>query len=136
MTLHQAEPINMDFLDPANSLNMPEMADMTFAMDFLVRAKEDVRNSAIALTEAVSPDVRALLRSQLRRGIALHQEITDLMVRKKWFHPYELQEQYKLDQLSAINTVEIGKMKLFPDDHTRKGMFDRTPDEHLGETQA
>jgi hypothetical protein len=58
------------------------------------------------------------------------------MVRKKWFHPYELQEQYQLDQLSAENTVEIAKQKLFPDDTTRKGMFDRTPDKHIGGNRA
>ena len=38
-----------DYLDPSNALNMPEMADMTFAMDFLIRVKEGVRNTAIAL---------------------------------------------------------------------------------------
>jgi spore coat protein CotF len=136
MTLDRKDPIKMDYVDPANSLNMPEMADMTFAMDFLVRVKDGVRNSATALTETVSPDARALLRNQLHQGIALHEEITNLMVRKKWFHPYELQEQYQLDQLSADNTVEIGKLKLFPDDTTRKGMFDRTPDEHIGGNKA
>ncbi|TCM96374.1 coat F domain-containing protein [Paenibacillus sp. BK033] len=121
-----------DYLDPAKSLNMPEMADMTFAVDFLIRVKEGVRNTAVAITETVSPDVRSLLRAQLLQGIAMHQELTELMIRKKWFHPYELSEQYKLDQLSAKNTMEIAEQKLFPDDHTRKGMFDRTPDEHIG----
>lgn len=128
--------MNSDYLDPINALNMPEMADMTFAMDFLLRAKEGVRNSSIALTEAASPDVRTLLRNHLNQGIALHQEITELMLRKKWFHPYELNEQYQLDQLSAKNTVMIGKMNLFPDDTSRKGMFDRTPDEHIGGHKA
>lgn len=132
----QADPIKMDYVDPANALNMPEMADMTLAMDFLTRAKEGVRNTAVALTEAVSPDVRALLRTQLHQGIALHQEITELMVRKKWFHPYELEEQYKLDSQSAVNMVELGKLKLFPDDTRRKGMFDRTPDQHIGGHRA
>jgi spore coat protein CotF len=136
MTLDRVDPIKMDYVDPANSLNMPEMADMTFAMDFLIRVKDGVRNTATALTETVSLDARALLHTQLHQGIALHQEITDLMVRKKWFHPYELQEQYQLDQLSAENTVEIAKLKLFPDDTTRKGMFDRTPDKHIGGNKA
>ena len=121
--------MNNDYLDPINALHMPEMADMTFAMDFLMRAKEGVRNTAIALTETASPDARALLKKQLFQGIALHQEITELMIRKKWFHPYELTEQYQLDQLSANNTVMIGNMNLFPEDTSRKGMFDRTPDE-------
>ncbi|MFC3342450.1 spore coat protein [Paenibacillus abyssi] len=128
--------MKMDDLDPINALNMPEMADMTFAMDFLLRAKEGVRNTAAALTETASPQARAVLRSQLRQGVALHQEITELMIRKKWFHPYELKEQYQLDQLSANKTVQIAQMKLFPDDTRRKGMFDRTPDEHIGGNKA
>ncbi|MED1778929.1 spore coat protein [Bacillus subtilis] len=122
--------MNNDHLDPINSLNVPELADTTFAMDFLIRAKEGVRNTAVALTETASQDVRALLRKQLMQGIAMHQEITELMISKKWFHPYELSEQYKLDQLSAKNTIMVGNMNLFPDETNRKGMFDRTPDEH------
>ncbi|WGD67437.2 spore coat protein [Bacillus velezensis] len=122
--------MNHDHLDPINSLHVPELADMTFAMDFLIRAKEGVRNTAVALTETASPDVRALLRKQLMQGIAMHQEITDLMVSKKWFHPHDLSEQYKLNQLSAKNTLMVGNMNLFPVETNRKGMFDRTPDEH------
>jgi spore coat protein CotF len=122
--------LNHDYLDPINSLHVPELADTTFAMDFLLRAKEGVRTIAVALTESASPDVRTLLRTQLMQGIAMHQEITELMISKKWFHPYELSEQYQLDQLSANNTLMIGKMNLFPVETNRKGMFDRTPDEH------
>ncbi|MCY7872050.1 spore coat protein [Bacillus spizizenii] len=122
--------MNHDHLDPINSLHVPELADTTFAMDFLIRVKEGVRNTAVALTETASPDVRVLLRKQLMQGIAMHQEITELMISKKWFHPYELSEQYKLDQLSAKNTIMVGNMNLFPKETNRKGMFDRTPDEH------
>ncbi|MFD1739577.1 spore coat protein [Bacillus salitolerans] len=122
--------MNQDYLDPINALNMPELADTTFAVDFLIRTKEGVRNIAVALTETASPDLRAVLRKQLMQGIAMHQEITELMIEKKWFHPYELREQYKLDQLSAKNTRMIGNMNLFPGETNRKGMFDRTPDEH------
>lgn len=121
--------MNNDYQDPINSLHMPELADMTFAMDFLVRAKEGVRNTAFALTETVSQEARAVLRKQLHEAIALHQEIAELMIRKKWFHPYELKEQYQLDQLSAWNTIKIGQMNLFPGDTSRKGMFDQAPDE-------
>ncbi|TYR72667.1 spore coat protein [Rossellomorea vietnamensis] len=121
--------MNQDNLDPINALNMPELADMTFAMDFLIRAKEGVRNTAVALTETTTPELRAALRKQLFQGIAMHQEITELMVQKKWFHPHDLSEQYQLDQLSAKNTNMIANMNLFPVDSNRKGMFDRTPDE-------
>lgn len=103
---------------------------MTFAMDFLIRAKEGVRNTAIALTETITPEARAVLRKQLHQGISLHQEIAELMLSKKWFHPYELHEQYQLDHLAALETIQIGQMNLFPEDTSRKSMFDRTPDEH------
>lgn len=126
----------MDALDPKNALNMPELADMTFAMDFLARTKVGVRSTAAALTETVSPEARKLLRKQLFAGIALHQEISELMTRKRWFHPYDLHEQYKLDQLSANNAIDIARMNLFPGDTSRKGMFERTPDEHLGGSEA
>ncbi len=72
--------MNNDYLDPINALNMPEKTDMTFAMDFLIRAKEGVRNTAIALTETITPEARAVLRTQLHQGIALHQEIAELML--------------------------------------------------------
>jgi spore coat protein CotF len=127
---------NNDYVDPGNALNMPEIADMTFAMDFLIRAKDGVRNTAIAITETVTPEARVVLRNQLHQGIALHQEISELMIRKKWFHPYELQEQYQLDILGAINSVRIGEMNLFPGDTSRKGMFDRTPDENVTEDKS
>lgn len=126
----------MDALDPINALNQPELADMTFAMDFLTRAKEGVRSSAAALTEAATPEARQLLRRMLMQDIAMHQEISELMVRKKWFHPYDLNEQYKLDGLSANNVLEIGRMNLFPGDTSRKGMFERTPDEGIGGKRA
>ena len=121
--------MNQDYLDPINALNMPELADMTFAMDFLIRAKEGVRNTAVALTETTTPELRAALRKQLFQSIAMHQEITELMVQKKWFHPHDLSEQYQLDQLSAKNTNMIANMNLYPVDSNRKGMFDRTPDD-------
>ena len=57
--------MNQDYLDPINSLHVPELADMTAAMDLLLRAKEGVRNIAVALTEVASHDVRTLLRKQL-----------------------------------------------------------------------
>lgn len=121
--------MNYDHLDPINALNVPELADTTFATDFLLRAKENVRNLAVALSETYSPDMRALLKQQLFMGIQMHQEITELMMEKKWFHPHDLGEQYQLDQLSAKNTGMIADMRLFREDSDRKGMFARTPDE-------
>ncbi|MNK62553.1 Spore coat protein F precursor [compost metagenome] len=120
--------MNNDYLDPINSLGTPELADTTFAMDFLIRAKEGVRNYAIALTETASPEARAILRDQMYEGLELHDEIAKLMISKKWFHPYKLDAQYNLDMTSAKTTLQIAQMKLYPDNTNRKGVFDRTPE--------
>lgn len=125
-----------DQLDPINALNMPELADTTLAMDFLIQAKSAVRNTAAALTEAASPEARRLLREQLREALAMHGEITELMIRKQWFHPFEPREQYKLDQLSANNAATIARMNLFPGDTSRRGLFDRLPDRGKEESRV
>jgi spore coat protein CotF len=121
--------MNNDYLDPINSLGVPELADASFALDFLLSAKNGVRNCAIALSETATPEVRTVLRKQLEVSLALHEEISQLMMSKKWFHPFELNEQYQLDVKSAKTTVQIAQMELFPGDTSRKGLFDRTPDQ-------
>lgn len=121
--------MNNDHLDPINALHMPELADMTLAVDLLIRAKDGVRNTAFALTESASPHVRETLRRQLRQSIDYHGRVAALMTEKRWFHPYAPEEQYQLDQLAANNTLKIGRMKLYREDTSRKGMFDRTPDQ-------
>jgi similar to spore coat protein len=119
--------MNNDYLDPINSVGMPDMADSTFALEFLLTAKSGVRNCAIALSETITPDARSLARHQLEEALALHEEIAQLMMNKGWLHPYNLDEQYQLDMKSAKTTVQIANMKLFPDNTSRLGMF-ATPD--------
>jgi similar to spore coat protein len=119
--------MNNDYLDPINSVGMPDMADSSFCMEFLMRAKNGVRNCAAAITETASPDVRRILRGQLTEALALHDEISDLMIHKHWLHPYQVGEQFQMDLKSADTTVKIANLKLFPEDTARLGMF-ATPD--------
>jgi similar to spore coat protein len=115
--------MNNDYLDPVNSKGMPNMADSAFALDFLLTVKTGVRNTAISLTECATPDARALLRSQLQEGLMLHEEISELMIKKGWLHPYNPLEQFQLDLKSADTLLKIAEMKLFPDNTTRLGTF-------------
>ncbi|HUC90504.1 MAG TPA: spore coat protein [Paenibacillus sp.] len=115
--------MNNDYLDPINAENMPDMADMTFAMDLLMRAKNGVRNCAYALAETATPEVKAMLTNQLNQAIAMHAEIAKLMIDKHWLHPYHVSEQSVLDMKSADTTVKIANMKLYPDHTSRLGMF-------------
>lgn len=118
-----------DYLDPINSVGMPELVDSAIALEFLLSAKTGVRNYAIALTETTSPEVRVILQSQLDRAIELHGAISDLMMNKKWFHPYNMSEQAHLDLKSAQTAVEISKLPLFSGNTNRKGIFPTPPNE-------
>jgi similar to spore coat protein len=115
--------MNNDYLDPINSEGMPFLADSLFALDFLMAAKNGVRNCAIALSESATPEVRTVLRNQLDQAIMLHEEISQLMINKEWLHPFNVSEQFGLDLKGAQTTVQIAEMKLFPDDTSRLGLF-------------
>lgn len=116
-----------DYLDPLNSVNMPDMSDSSLALEFLLTVKSGVRNCAFALAETATPEARMIVRALLEEAIALHEEIAKLMMNKGWLHPYELNEQYELDVKSAKTTMQIAQMKLFPDHTSRLGLF-ATPD--------
>jgi similar to spore coat protein len=112
-----------DYLEVRNAEGMPNLADATIAMDFLLAAKTAVRNCGFALSEAATPEVRTTLRNQLETAINLHEDIYKLMINKGWFHPYNLNEQFKMDLESSQTAVQIASMELFPGNTSRLGTF-------------
>ena len=116
-----------DYLDPINSVGMPEKIDSVIALDLLIMVKEMVRNYSVVLTEAASPEVRTTIRNQMEAAIDYQTEIVDLMIKKKWFHPYDVSEQQILDLKAAQNAIDIAGLNLFPDNNNRKGLFPTSP---------
>ncbi|WP_172195087.1 spore coat protein [Saccharibacillus qingshengii] len=85
------------------------MDDMAIATDMLLSAKTAVRSYAVALTEAASPKVRKVLKSQLDTAIKTHQKIADYMIENEMYHPYDIDEQVEHDMKKseiARNLVE------------------------------
>ncbi|MCK1983644.1 MULTISPECIES: spore coat protein [Peribacillus] len=115
--------MEMDFLDPQGAEHMPEMADSSFALDFLLTVKSGIHTYGIALSETASPELRKALYRQMEHSIDLHAEITDLMISKGWLYPNDVGKQVELDLKSADMAVSIAGMKLFPNDTDRLGMF-------------
>lgn len=115
-----------DYLDVANAVGMPEVADSTVAVNFLLNAKNGVRNYALALTEAASPQVRKILLGQLQSAITLYSEAADLMMKKGWLHPADLSHQAHVDDKSAEVALMIAELELFPGDTSKQGMFPTT----------
>jgi len=64
-----------DYLDPLNSVNMPELTDSGIALEFLLTTKTGIRNLSFALSETASPALRKLMRTQLTVMIDLYEEI-------------------------------------------------------------
>ncbi len=87
-----------------NMTGMGGMTDQVIATDFLIAAKTGIKNYALALSETSNPEVREMLRTHLNKAIDTHQEITDYMVSKGYYHPQNVQEQLKVD-LQATDTA-------------------------------
>ncbi|BDH61804.1 spore coat protein F-like protein YraF [Lysinibacillus sp. PLM2] len=118
-----------DYLDPINSINMPELTDSGVALEFLLTTKTGIRNLAIAITETASPSLRKLMKTQLNVMLDLYAEITELMIKKEWLKPFDLDSQKELDIKAAENAISIAKLELFPKNSNRKGMFPTPPKE-------
>jgi len=87
-----------------NLVGMGAMTDQVIATDFLVSAKAGVRNLAFAVTETSNPELKEALRAQLREAIQLHEDVAQFMIAKGYYHPYDLEEQLKVD-MEITNTA-------------------------------
>jgi spore coat protein CotF len=112
-----------DYLEVRNSEGMPKLVDTTMSMALLLNTKNGVRSYAIALTETATPEVRTALTTQLNKALDLHAEISNLMIRKGWFHPVNLEKQFQMDMESSETASQIAKYDLFPGDTSRLGTF-------------
>ena len=88
-------------------IGMGGMSDQVIATDFLVSAKSGVQNYAVAITETTSPQVRTILRSQLNDAIATHEVISNFMMKKGFYHAYDMHEQYKIDMKTTDTALNL-----------------------------
>lgn len=83
------------------------LTEQIIATDFLLSAKSGVKTCAAALAETASPQVRATLRKQLDSAIATHEQITNYMMKKGYYHAYNPQEQIKMDMKATDAVMEL-----------------------------
>ena len=74
------------------------------AMDLLIAAKSGVHNYVMAITETQDPEMKSTLTRHLEKAIDLHVQISDFMMKKGWYHPWNVQEQLQLD-LQTMQTA-------------------------------
>jgi similar to spore coat protein len=77
---------------------MDTLTDQIIASDFLISAKSGVRNYAMAVTEAGTPEIKAALSRQLEEAIDTHERIMAYMMDRGWYYPRNIREQIRLDR--------------------------------------
>lgn len=92
-----------------NMAGMGGMTDQVIATDFLNSAKSGIRNTAFAITETASPELRAALREQLRSAVETHGLISDYMVSKGYYHPQDIIEQSKVNLKAASTALNLSQ---------------------------
>jgi similar to spore coat protein len=92
-----------------NMVGMGGMTDQVIATDFLMSTKAGVRNYTIAITESATPELRSALREQLRAAIQTHENITNYMIAKGYYHPHELKEQLQVDLTASSTALNIAQ---------------------------
>ena len=94
-----------------NMVGMGGMTDQVIASDFLISAKAGVRNYTVAITEAATPELREVLKEQLLSAIRTHEEITNFMVTKGFYHPHELSQQLQVDLTASNKATNLAQQK-------------------------
>lgn len=83
------------------------LTEQVIATDFLLSAKNGVKACADALAETASPQVRETLRKQLDSAITTHEQITNYMMKKGYYHAYNPQEQLRADMQAADMVMQL-----------------------------
>lgn len=76
---------------------MNAMTDQVIASGFLMDAKAGVKMYASALTEAATPGVRQMLKTQLDDSINTHEKIFNYMQSRNWYQAYDMNAQIQMD---------------------------------------
>jgi similar to spore coat protein len=90
-----------------NLTGMSHLTDHVIASDLLLGAKQGVKDYAVALTEAATPEVRAMLKKHLDEAILMHEQVFNYMHSKGWYNAYDPKQQIALDIQGADVALSI-----------------------------
>ncbi|MDQ0219092.1 spore coat protein [Peribacillus cavernae] len=90
-----------------NMTGMGNITDQVIATDLLNSAKSGVKMHSVAATEAATPELRAVLIEHLNNAINFHEQVTNYMVSKGYYHPYNMNEQINVDITNAQTALNL-----------------------------
>lgn len=86
------------------------LPDRTVAQDLLKDCKFCVMSFAQAITEATDPQVRQFLSNSLKEVTQEQRRISDIMVSKDWYTPYDTSRQIQADVMtSRLLETQVGQ---------------------------
>lgn len=88
-------------------MGLNTMTDQVIAMDMLIAAKSGIKMYALAATESATPEVKAVLSRHLEESIDTHERITNYMMSRGLYHPYNMNEQIQLDLQNTQTALSI-----------------------------
>ncbi|WP_328703176.1 spore coat protein [Alkalihalobacterium elongatum] len=77
------------------------------ATDLLVAAKSEIKNYALAITEAATPEVRNTLVHHLEDAIMFHEKISTYMINNGYYNPQDMSKQLKVDLETAETALNL-----------------------------
>ncbi|CAG9620902.1 spore coat protein [Sutcliffiella rhizosphaerae] len=90
-----------------NMAGMGGLTERAIASDFMISSKSAVRNLAFAITETATPELKSVLREQLRNAVETHARITDFMVTNGYYHPNHLGDQLNVRLQDAHTALSL-----------------------------
>ncbi|MTT32391.1 spore coat protein [Terrilactibacillus sp. BCM23-1] len=90
---------------------MAPLTDQIIATDILVRAKAEIKNYALAITETATQEIRNLLTQQLDEAIDFHEQISNYMISKNFYNPYDTNKQLQMDLKNAEAVLKLTQGK-------------------------
>jgi similar to spore coat protein len=82
-----------------------QLNDQVICSDLLNSAKAGIKSYASALTETATPQVRDVLRRQFDDAVNCHEKLTNFMMNKGWYQPYNIQQQIQKDIQTASSFI-------------------------------
>ncbi|WP_102349093.1 spore coat protein [Bacillus sp. Marseille-P3661] len=92
-----------------NMMGMGGMTDQVIATDFLISVKSGALYTALALTESATPKLREQLREDLNAALDTHETISNYMIKKGYYKPFELREQLQVDIKAAQTALKLSQ---------------------------
>lgn len=86
------------------------LTDQIITMDLLNSAKSGVRNCAMALTEAGTPEVKQTLSKQLEDAIAFHERVSAFAIDRGWYLPWDIKSQIGSELNNISTALQVAKL--------------------------